>query len=271
MKKVTFLSALVGIIMLFALNADAMTINGVATANNDTNDLAVVNPLVTKIGNKYKYFIPLGESDATEASPAVNIDGVYGVTNVNGGSANYGTFSDKIKLTTAEQINGPTLDMYFYFNVASGQQGTSITIWNDDLDLALSNDPTGFFERIQLYGQFGMPDGPGITNDPFTTWNQISTAGATVNPGVPGPLDDMVGITFSGLNVASGDNWLKLSLSSYSLGFGAGTWYNTPELISVSMETEPVPEPATIALLGIGIVGFAGAAARRKLRKAQNK
>lgn len=265
MKKITFLSALVGIIMLFALNANAMTINGVATANNDTNDLAVVNPAVTKIGNKYEYFIPLGESDSSEASPAVNIDGVYGVTDVNGGTANYGTFSDKIKLTTAEQIDGPTLDMYFYFNVAAGQQGTSVTIWNDDLDLALSNDPTGFFEKIQLYGQWGMP------TDTFTTWAAISAAGATVNPGVPGTSDDMVGITFSGLNVASGDNWLKLSFSSYSSGFGAGTWYNTPELISVSMETNPVPEPATIALLGIGIVGLAGAAARKKRRKSQNK
>ena len=45
-------------------------------------------------------------------------------------------------------------------------------------------------------------------------------------------------------------------------------WFlGTPYTGTWSLVTEPVPEPSTIALLGIGLVGLVGAGARKKLKR----
>ncbi len=53
-----------------------------------------------------------------------------------------------------------------------------------------------------------------------------------------------------------------LGADLYTGGFGTG---------EPASGAETVPEPATIALLGIGLVGLAGAAARRRLKKAKQQ
>lgn len=55
----------------------------------------------------------------------------------------------------------------------------------------------------------------------------------------------------------------------YSIGAGSQFGLLSIPKWSVSPATQPVPEPSTIALLGIGLAGLAGSAARRKWRKKQ--
>ena len=66
MKKVTLFSAIVGIIMLFAVNANAASLTGIATLDGFTTQVGLTNAA----GDKIIYYIPLGGT--------VNVSGVYG-------------------------------------------------------------------------------------------------------------------------------------------------------------------------------------------------
>jgi PEP-CTERM motif-containing protein len=121
---------------------------------------------------------------------------------------------------------------------------SSLNILFEDLDLKDANDPYGFFESVQVF------DGSGIAITSLIT--DISSSL------VSGDKDTQQLLSLDLGTLTSNTYFMTLNFQAEYYTNGR----NTPEYLIASINQTSIPEPSILALLGLGLLGFA--LARRK-------
>ncbi len=281
MKKAIFVSIFAGGFLMFALNANAVTIQGTAQSIYgptaiDVGTVVSGGSIDPDINEKvYGLFIPI-DTNNTETNTTPVLDNTYGVDE-DGDGDGYGEIQDHfITNFPTTPIDGPLMHMWFRFNVPTGETAHTLIINGSDIDMSpfnvvnQTNDPNGFFEELTIFGMVdssGSDSGSGLlpgllpfTGQSYDQFDALTDVTVTdLNPS--NGLNDF-GIVFSNLNI-TGESWLHMGVRAYSDGdLPDNEWSNIRELVSATIS---VPDPTTMSLLGIGLAGLAGRGIRRRI------
>src|SRR5690349_6521988 len=212
----------------------------VLTLSAGTADATIIGSAVTQTGttidggtaaNPIDFYIPLSK-DAS---------GNYGTGTI-------GRTADTCTAPSAtDPCGGGYLGMLLKFEgVSAGSQ--LMTLQFTDLDLAGVNDPDYFFERLSIF-TLSSPSFSFVSGNlnPLATFTQGSSQTLKVDVGYFGGGSLYFGLLFGSSILAN------------------GTFLNTPEALVASLDRVSVPEPATLSLLGAGLLAMGFVRRKRRL------
>jgi hypothetical protein len=203
-------------------------------------------------GNWVKYFIPLSLAKS----------GTYGVDDLNGPDPCETPGTDCAGTVVDSGSGNSYLDMFLKFAPVAPSPIASARLEFEfaDLDLKYVNDPSGFFESLQIFNSTGTAMTPLLTKASSTVtsgttnginWELSRTAGSA---GANWPVYlDLWGDGLAAL--INGPLWVEMNFAVPAVAYGT----NTAEYLNAKLTTSSVarvPEPASVWLIALGLVAL---------------